>query len=54
MGLKLFVLTTRSIYWFQERGFTLALGILPSKKTLYNYQGRPKILRANLEKQDNR
>ncbi|MGF3015658.1 amino-acid N-acetyltransferase, partial [Escherichia coli] len=37
---KLFVLTTRSIHWFQERGFTpVDIDLLPeSKKQLYNYQ----------------
>ncbi|OIV45736.1 amino-acid N-acetyltransferase, partial [Sodalis sp. TME1] len=47
MGLKkLFVLTTRSIHWFQERGFTPAeVDILPNqKKALYNYQRRAKVL----------
>ncbi|WP_200874162.1 amino-acid N-acetyltransferase [Serratia sp. DD3] len=51
MGLqKLFVLTTRSIHWFQERGFTPAeVDVLPMKKqALYNYQRRSKILLANL------
>ena len=35
---KLFVLTTRSIHWFQERGFTpVDIDLLPeSKKQLYN------------------
>lgn len=57
MGLKkLFVLTTRSIHWFQERGFTPAeVDILPNqKKALYNYQRRSKILVADLETQDGR
>ncbi|WP_127960343.1 amino-acid N-acetyltransferase [Serratia microhaemolytica] len=51
MGLtKLFVLTTRSIHWFQERGFVPAeVDMLPSKKqALYNYQRRSKILLADL------
>ncbi|BBI92266.1 fused acetylglutamate kinase (inactive)/amino acid N-acetyltransferase [Serratia symbiotica str. Tucson] len=51
MGLKkLFVLTTRSIHWFQERGFTPAeVEVLPiKKKSLYNYQRRAKILLAEL------
>ncbi len=53
MGLsKLFVLTTRSIHWFQERGFTpVDIDLLPeSKKQMYNYQasvegadGRPRL-----------
>lgn len=51
MGLsKLFVLTTRSIHWFQERGFTPAdIDLLPeSKKQMYNYQRRSKVLMADL------
>ena len=51
MGLeKLFVLTTRSIHWFQERGFTpVDIDLLPeSKKEMYNYQRRSKVLMANL------
>ncbi|EEY9290027.1 amino-acid N-acetyltransferase [Escherichia coli] len=47
---KLFVLTTRSIHWFQERGFTpVDIDLLPeSKKQLYNYQRKSKVLMANL------
>lgn len=47
---KLFVLTTRSIHWFQERGFTpVDIDLLPeSKKQLYNYQRKSKVLRADL------
>ncbi|EAQ9965029.1 amino-acid N-acetyltransferase [Salmonella enterica] len=51
MGLsKLFVLTTRSIHWFQERGFTpVDIELLPeSKKKMYNYQRRSKVLIADL------
>ncbi|EAO4574053.1 amino-acid N-acetyltransferase [Salmonella enterica] len=51
MGLsKLFVLTTRSIHWFQERGFTpVDIDLLPeSKKKMYNYQRRSKVLIADL------
>ncbi|MBI6548873.1 amino-acid N-acetyltransferase [Xenorhabdus lircayensis] len=51
MGLeKLFVLTTRSIHWFQEKGFEPAeIDILPvEKQALYNYQRRSKILMLNL------
>lgn len=51
MGLsKLFVLTTRSIHWFQERGFTpVDVDLLPeSKKKMYNYQRRSKVLMADL------
>ncbi|MEN0614794.1 amino-acid N-acetyltransferase [Klebsiella indica] len=51
MGLsKLFVLTTRSIHWFQERGFTpVDVELLPeSKKKMYNYQRRSKVLMADL------
>lgn len=53
MGLKkLFVLTTRSIHWFQERGFApVDIDMLPeSKKQLYNYQRRSKVLMADLRK----
>ena len=47
---KLFVLTTRSIHWFQERGFTpVDIELLPeSKKEMYNYQRRSKVLMADL------
>lgn len=47
---KLFVLTTRSIHWFQERGFTpVDIDLLPeSKKQLYNYQRKSKVLMAGL------
>lgn len=47
---KLFVLTTRSIHWFQERGFQPAdIELLPkSKQQLYNYQRRSKILMLDL------
>lgn len=51
MGLRhLFVLTTRSIHWFQERGFKpVDVEFLPEeKKRLYNYQRRSKILMADL------
>lgn len=50
MGLsKLFVLTTRSIHWFRERGFTpVDIDSLPeSKKEMYNYQRRSKVLMAD-------
>ncbi|KPD04383.1 amino-acid N-acetyltransferase [Moellerella wisconsensis] len=48
---KLFVLTTRSIHWFQERGFKPAeIEMLPLKKQeLYNYQRRSKILILDLQ-----
>ncbi|MBK4714922.1 MULTISPECIES: amino-acid N-acetyltransferase [Tenebrionibacter/Tenebrionicola group] len=47
---RLFVLTTRSIHWFQERGFTpVDIELLPeSKKLMYNYQRRSKVLMADL------
>lgn len=47
---KLFVLTTRSIHWFQERGFTpVDIDLLPeSKKQLYNYQRKSKVLMTDL------
>lgn len=51
MGLdKLFVLTTFSIHWFQERGFVpIEIDELPlKKKKLYNYQRKSKILCLNL------
>ena len=50
MGLsKLFVLTTRSIHWFRERGFTpVDIDSLPeTKKEMYNYQRRSKVLMAD-------
>ena len=48
--IKLFVLTTRSIHWLQERGFTpVDIDLLPeSKKQLYNYQRKSKVLMADL------
>lgn len=51
MGLrKLFVLTTHSIHWFQERGFTpVDIDSLPeSKKQMYNYQRRSRVLMTEL------
>ncbi|HBO23248.1 MULTISPECIES: amino-acid N-acetyltransferase [unclassified Providencia] len=50
---RLFVLTTRSIHWFQERGFVPAeIEMLPLKKqALYNYQRRSKILMLDLKNQ---
>ena len=51
MGLsKLFVLTTRSIHWFQERGFMpVEVDRLPaSKKEMYNYQRKSKVLMVDL------
>ena len=47
---NLIVLTTRSIHWFQERGFTpVDIDLLPeSKKQLYNYQRKSKVLMADL------
>lgn len=43
---RIFVLTTQSIHWFQERGFILVdIEVLPeSKKKMYNYQRGSKIL----------
>lgn len=43
---KLFVLTTQSIHWFQERGFVPAsVDDLPArKKAQYNYQRNSKVL----------
>lgn len=54
MGLnRLFVLTTHSIHWFQERGFVpVEVELLPeSKKQMYNYQRRSKVLMAELNQQ---
>jgi amino-acid N-acetyltransferase len=51
MGLeRLFVLTTRTVHWFRERGFVPAdIGALPVKKqALYNYQRNSKVLAKNL------
>ena len=47
---KLFVLTTRSIHWFRERGFEpVEVADLPvAKQKLYNYQRRSKILLKNI------
>ncbi|MGV3344673.1 amino-acid N-acetyltransferase [Enterobacteriaceae bacterium LUAb1] len=47
---KIFVLTTRSIHWFQERGFIpVNIEQLPeSKKQLYNWQRRSKVLMLDL------
>ncbi|AYN24626.1 amino-acid N-acetyltransferase [Buchnera aphidicola] len=47
---KLFVLTTQSIHWFQERGFILVnVEMLPeSKKRMYNYQRCSKMLMIDL------
>lgn len=43
---KLFVLTTRTTHWFQERGFNLAqIADLPvDRRRLYNYQRKSKVL----------
>ncbi|MCC4263781.1 amino-acid N-acetyltransferase [Oceanimonas baumannii] len=43
---RLFILTTRSIHWFQERGFKPDdVNALPmSKQKLYNFQRRSKIM----------
>jgi amino-acid N-acetyltransferase len=42
---RIFVLTTRTAHWFQERGFISAdLASLPiARQTLYNYQRRSKV-----------
>ncbi|QCI16685.1 amino-acid N-acetyltransferase [Buchnera aphidicola (Aphis craccivora)] len=47
---KIFVLTTHSIHWFQERGFVVvSVDKLPeSKKKMYNYQRCSKILMMDL------
>ncbi|MFD2179297.1 amino-acid N-acetyltransferase [Veronia pacifica] len=47
---KIFVLTTRSVHWFREQGFTESdVNSLPdSKQMLYNLQRRSKVLTLNL------
>ena len=47
---KIFVLTTRSIHWFREKGFNPAeVDDLPiKKKQLYNYQRNSKILMLDI------
>jgi len=47
---KIFVLTTQSIHWFRERGFSpVSVDFLPeSKKKMYNYQRGSKILIADV------
>ncbi|SEQ86585.1 amino-acid N-acetyltransferase [Basfia succiniciproducens] len=51
---KLFVLTTRTVHWFQERGFRLAnVEDLPKeKRDHYNYQRRSKILIQPLNEEE--
>jgi len=46
----LFVLTTRAVHWFLERGFNSeSLDVLPeSRKSLYNYQRNSKLLAKTL------
>ncbi|CAL4324122.1 amino-acid N-acetyltransferase [Buchnera aphidicola] len=47
---KIFVLTTYSIHWFQEKGFLLTdINSLPErKKRMYNYQRGSKVLELNI------
>ncbi|QCI26874.1 amino-acid N-acetyltransferase [Buchnera aphidicola (Thelaxes californica)] len=47
---KIFVLTTHSIHWFQERGFVpVNINVLPdSKKKMYNYKRGSKVLIINI------
>jgi amino-acid N-acetyltransferase len=47
---ELFVLTTRTEHWFEERGFVdSSPDHLPkSKQALYNYMRRSKVLRKTL------
>lgn len=47
---RLFVLTTRTAHWFQERGFDAAtLKELPvARQAMYNYQRRSKVFIKNL------
>ena len=51
MGLKtLFVLTTRTAHWFQERGFK-ACGVErlpPARASLYNFQRQSKVFEKAL------
>ncbi|MDU8924245.1 amino-acid N-acetyltransferase [Pasteurellaceae bacterium LIM206] len=51
---QLFVLTTRTVHWFQERGFKLAdVADLPKdKREHYNYQRRSKILLQSLREEN--
>jgi len=46
----LFVLTTRTVHWFLERGFKAEpLDVLPeTRKSLYNYQRNSKLLAKTL------
>ncbi|MEZ5672606.1 MAG: GNAT family N-acetyltransferase [Thiotrichaceae bacterium] len=48
---KVFVLTTHTAHWFQERGFVLAdLAILPvMRRDLYNYQRQSKVFVKQLD-----
>jgi len=50
---QIFVLTTRTAHWFQERGFVVAdLDSLPVKRrTLYNYQRNSKVFVKHLNTQ---
>ena len=45
---KLFVLTTRSIHWFEERGFAPDEIYCRKQKQLYNHQRKSKVLMADL------
>jgi len=47
---RLFVLTTRTLHWFREKGFVPAeISSLPMKKqALYNYQRNSKVLVKNI------
>ncbi|CAL4324617.1 Amino-acid acetyltransferase [Buchnera aphidicola (Eriosoma lanigerum)] len=47
---KIFVLTIKSVHWFQERGFSpVDINLLPeSKKKIYNHQRKSKILMLNI------
>lgn len=51
---RLFVLTTRTLHWFRERGFiTATVADLPVKKQLlYNYQRNSKVLLKIVEAMD--
>jgi len=43
---RLFVLTTRTVHWFIERGFKLESvdELPPQKRQMYNLQRRSKVL----------
>ncbi|MFW9605026.1 MAG: amino-acid N-acetyltransferase, partial [Pseudomonas sp.] len=46
----LFVLTTRTAHWFQERGFTASSveRLPPARASLYNFQRQSKVFEKPL------